>query len=159
MIFLTIGTQLTFDRLIIAMDEWAGNNPHVEVFAQIGNTSFKPNNMKFSNYINPQDFTSLMCRTELIVSHAGMGTIISSLIAQKPIIVMARDSDLGEHRNQHQKSTARKFSELDGCNACFDKTGLFNLLDNRGGFKSGVINNKNQSFSLAIARKIQALIE
>ena len=35
MIFATVGTQLPFDRLIAAVDRWAGTRPGREVFAQI----------------------------------------------------------------------------------------------------------------------------
>ena len=42
MIFATVGTQLPFDRLIVALDQWAASSPDVEVFAQIGRGEYRP---------------------------------------------------------------------------------------------------------------------
>jgi len=36
MIFVTVGAQMAFDRLIRAVDAWAGVHPAVSVFGQIG---------------------------------------------------------------------------------------------------------------------------
>ena len=36
MIFVTVGTQLAFDRMIKAVDEWAGARGRTDVFAQVG---------------------------------------------------------------------------------------------------------------------------
>ena len=48
----------------------------------------------------------------MIVAHAGMGTIISAMQQEKPIIVFPRIARLGEHRNEHQLATAEKMKEL-----------------------------------------------
>jgi len=45
----------------------------------------------------------------LFVSHAGMGTIITSLELRKPIVVMPKRASLGEQRNEHQLATVRHF--------------------------------------------------
>ena len=42
MIFVTVGTQLPFDRLVRAVDAWAAEHPQVDVFGQIGPASFRP---------------------------------------------------------------------------------------------------------------------
>lgn len=36
MIFVTVGTQVQFDRLIRTVDEWAGARARSDIFAQIG---------------------------------------------------------------------------------------------------------------------------
>jgi UDP-N-acetylglucosamine transferase subunit ALG13 len=41
-----------------------------------------------------------------------MGTIISALVRQKPIIIFPRIASLGEHRNEHQLATAEKMKAL-----------------------------------------------
>ncbi len=44
----------------------------------------------------------------MIVSHAGMGTILKSIEYDKPLILVPRLASLGEHRNDHQVATASK---------------------------------------------------
>jgi UDP-N-acetylglucosamine transferase subunit ALG13 len=47
MIFLTVGTQFPFDRLVRAVDEAFDNGAiDEEVFAQIGETSYRPRNFE-----------------------------------------------------------------------------------------------------------------
>lgn len=109
MIFVTVGTQLPFERLVRAVDEWAGNNKDKTVFIQLGQTLFRPNNCEFSAFTDPEHWEHLFQESELIVSHAGMGTILKSIEYDKPLILMPRLATLGEHRNDHQVATASKF--------------------------------------------------
>ena len=109
MIFVTVGTQLPFERLVCAVDEWAGNNKDKTVFIQLGQTLFRPNNCEFSALIDPTRWEQLFQESELIVSHAGMGTILKSIQYDKPLILIPRLASLGEHRNDHQVATASKF--------------------------------------------------
>lgn len=109
MIFLTTGTQLPFDRLVRAVDEWAAKNPDREVFAQIGSGKYKPRHMTFVEKLEPLDYKRYFDNADLVVSHAGMGTIISGLENAKPLVLVPRRAALGEHRNDHQLGTAAKF--------------------------------------------------
>lgn len=112
MIFVTIGTQEPFDRLIAAMDQ-ISLKLAIEVVAQISTSSkLKVKNMKTLDFISPSDFDKLFNEAELIVAHAGMGTIISALVSQKPLIVFAREKKLMEHRSDHQIATAKYLEEL-----------------------------------------------
>ncbi|OOQ57090.1 glycosyltransferase [Mucilaginibacter pedocola] len=113
MIFVTIGTQEPFDRLIKVMDELAATVlKGTEVIAQTFETDYKIENMKALNFVPSTDFDAYFNAADLIVSHAGMGTIISALVQNKPIIVMPRLMLYDEHRNEHQLATAKKFDEL-----------------------------------------------
>ncbi|MCU1089528.1 hypothetical protein K7565_19080 [Stenotrophomonas maltophilia] len=115
MILVTVGTQFGFDRLIQWMDSWALLNPGIDVYAQIGAGAYKPVHMRWAREIPPSEFPSTVARAKLIVSHAGMGTIISARLSSKNIVIVPRLASLGEHRNEHQLATARRFSDLPGC--------------------------------------------
>jgi|HigsolmetaAR203D_1030402.scaffolds.fasta_scaffold11008_2 Uncharacterized conserved protein len=127
MIFVTVGTQFGFDRLIEWMDEWAASS-NTDVFAQIGEGSFQPRHISWTRDIPAADFSDYVQRAEKVVSHAGMGTIISSLLTNKPIIIVPRMASLGEHRNDHQLATAMRFSNMPGIRVAHDKTMLFEHL-------------------------------
>ncbi|MFO1534015.1 MAG: hypothetical protein ABR562_10205, partial [Thermoplasmatota archaeon] len=51
MIFVTVGSQLPFDRLVKAVDAWAGGNGEAAAFAQIGSSSYKPAHMDWAPYL------------------------------------------------------------------------------------------------------------
>lgn len=112
MIFVTVGTQLPFTRMIKMVDEWAGKHSQFDVFAQIGNTDFLPRNMRYSKHLSPQEFDQKFRDADVIVAHAGMGTIITGIESDKRMILMPRLSKFGEQRNDHQLATAMRFSKF-----------------------------------------------
>ena len=112
MIFVTTGTQAPFDRLIKAVDEILPFLNGEEVIAQSCAAEYKPINMKTVEFLSPAAFFDCLIKADLIVSHAGMGTVISAMSASKPIIVMPRLASLREHRNDHQLATVKKLKEM-----------------------------------------------
>ena len=111
MIFCTIGTQAPFDRFVRIVDEVAGHLDE-EVIAQVYKNEYQAKNIKTIDFLPPDEFNKLFSKARLIVAHAGMGTIISAMRQNKPIIIFPRIAALGEHRNEHQLATARKMKEL-----------------------------------------------
>jgi UDP-N-acetylglucosamine transferase subunit ALG13 len=120
MIFLTIGTQVPFDRLVKAVDEIAPSL-HTEIIAQVSKSAYKAQHIKTFDFIAPHEFDVFFNRASLIVSHAGMGNIISALEREKPILVMPRLARYGEHRNDHQMATARVFEKLNYVHVAYDE--------------------------------------
>lgn len=132
MIFVTVGTDLPFNRLVRVVDEWAGANRRSDVFAQIGETDWRPAHITCSKFLQPPEFTRRFSEADIVVAHAGMGTILSALQFEKPILVMPRRASLGEQRNEHQLATARRLSELGKVNVAMDETELRAMLDRLG---------------------------
>lgn len=129
MIFVTVGTQLAFDRLISAVDEWAGATSGREVFAQIGPSKVRPRHIEHAQFVSPEECSERMQTADAIVAHAGMGTILTALEIGKPLLVMPRRASLGEHRNEHQLATVRRFADLGKLRVAFDETELSGELD------------------------------
>ena len=129
MIFVTVGTQLAFDRMVKGVDEWAGSRGRTDVFAQIGPTAFKPRHLQAQDFITPAECREKMLASRAIVAHAGMGTIIGALELGKPLLIMPRRASLGEQRNDHQLATARRFAELGQVTVAFDENELSARLD------------------------------
>jgi len=137
-IFLTVGTQLAFDRLVKSVDQWAELNPRVQVCAQIGPGDYLPKHLTYSDFLKPGELRSKMEAADLIVAHAGMGTIISALQLQKPLVVLPRRAALGEHRNDHQLATARWLGEKHGIKVAWSESELADLLDGRSAIPPGI---------------------
>jgi UDP-N-acetylglucosamine transferase subunit ALG13 len=111
-IFVTVGTDGPFDRLVRAVDRWAGETAHPDVFAQIGESRFRPRHMKYTPFVECLEFTHYVRSSTVVVAHAGMGTILTALEYGKPVIVMPRVAALAERRNDHQLATARHLSAM-----------------------------------------------
>ena len=129
MIFLTTGTQLPFDRLVRAVDEWAELHPEAHVFGQIGATDYRPSNFEWERSISPTQFEARISACETVVAHAGMGTIISGIEWGKRVLVMPRLAEHGEHRNDHQLATVQRLQHLQGMHVVHTPEALKNGLD------------------------------
>lgn len=128
MIFVTIGTQEPFDRFIKAVDKIAGKL-NLEVTAQVSlNSSYNCKYIKCINFLHPIEFDKILIESDLIISHAGMGTIISSLINKKQLIVFPRQKKLNEHRSDHQVASAMYFEKLNYITVAWDEYQLELLL-------------------------------
>jgi len=113
MIFLTVGTQFPFDRLVRSIDEVISRNGFKEeIFAQIGDSSYHPRNFKAIPLLEKKVFDKRISEASCIVSHAGIGTIAMALDNEKPLLVMPRLKKYGEVVNDHQVAIAKRFEEL-----------------------------------------------
>lgn len=131
MILVTVGTQMPFDRLVGAMDRWAACHPEVKVVAQTGGGACHPASLEAFDFLAPDRLDRLQHEAELIVSHAGMGTILSVGMLGKPLVIMPRSFARGEHRNDHQAATARRFEDRPGIHVAWEEKDLHALLDRR----------------------------
>jgi len=102
LIFVTVGSNQPFDRLIQTVDAWAKAHPSVDVFAQIGSGDFEPSHLRYTRSMSPADFRAGLKAAEIIVAHVGMGTIISALELGKLLVLMPRRVAYHEHTSDHQ---------------------------------------------------------
>jgi UDP-N-acetylglucosamine transferase subunit ALG13 len=124
MIFVTAGTQEPFDRLLKVIDDLASHMHEKTFVVQSLPSDYKPQNITVLNFIPSEEFNNYVDEAELIISHAGTGTIISALEKNKPIIIMPRLLMYHEHRNEHQLATARKMDELGYVDVAYDEDEL-----------------------------------
>lgn len=127
MIFLTLGTQLPFNRLVESVDKIA---PALDepVFGQIGRGSYSPINFEYIESLNPPDFNARFEAARVIIGHAGIGTVLAGFKLQKPLILMARRASLGEHRNDHQIATAAQISRFRGVYIAESSEDIYKIL-------------------------------
>jgi len=129
-IFVTVGAQMPFDRLVRAVDDWAGRGRvPAEIFAQIGPSPLRPRHMRWTRFLTPGEFLAQVGAADLLVAHAGMGSIITALEHGKPLLIMPRRGELGETRNDHQVATAHRFRGLGSVDVAFDEQELVVRLD------------------------------
>ena len=129
MIFVTVGAQTPFDRLIRAVDQWAAQRARTDVVAQIGQGRWIPQHAQWMRFITPADFRGCLRAADLVIAHAGTGSIFAAMEFGKPIVVMPRRAALGETRNDHQLATVRRLAELSGVTVARDEQELVEKLD------------------------------
>ena len=127
MIFVTAGTQEPFDRLIKVVDRIAGIL-NEEIIVQSLQGKHIPENVKMYDFLPPSVFDNLFDQARVVVSHAGMGTIINALTKEKPLVIIPRIAALGEHRNEHQLATTTKIKEYNYAHVVDDKDRLYDDL-------------------------------
>lgn len=120
---------MAFDRLVYAVDTWAHDRGRADVFVQTGSASTTPSHVEHVDRIAPPEYERRFQEATAIVSHAGMGTIITALRLRKPLLIMPRRADLHETRNDHQFATVERFGSRQGILVARDETELPELLD------------------------------
>jgi UDP-N-acetylglucosamine transferase subunit ALG13 len=151
MILVTVGTQIPFDRLVKYIDQWASESQYKQaIVAQVGVSEFQSNHISVLQSVEPEQFEKYITECDFIVSHAGMGSILTALRVKKPIILFPRKAALGEHRNDHQLATARSFSNVEGVYVAYDKEQLFEYLNCSEKLKSGVLVDSEEYQKLII---------
>lgn len=155
MIFVTVGLQLPFDRMIRAIDAWAGESG-AEVFAQVGPSSYPAKHIRTQAWLTAHEFDAAFQSAELVVAHAGMGSILTALSFGKRLIIMPRRAALDEHRNDHQLATAKRFAAVAAVDIAWHEGELIERLRGRtaGGAAAAPISPYAPEPFLATLRKL-----
>ena len=114
MIFVILGTQdKKFPRLLDALQKKIDEgkiSKKEEIIVQAGSTKYESKNMKIIDYMSVRKFEECIDRADLIICHAGVGTILTALKKGKKIIAAARLKQYGEHVNDHQLQILDNFT-------------------------------------------------
>ena len=113
MIFVTLGTQdKTFERLLKAIDKSIEKGEIKEkVIVQAGNTKYETKNMEILDLISPDKFQQLVDECDLLITHGGVGSILSAVKQGKKVIAAPRLKKYNEHVNDHQKQIIKEFAK------------------------------------------------
>jgi UDP-N-acetylglucosamine transferase subunit ALG13 len=123
-IFASVGSMLPFDRLVRAVDEWAGGHPHVPVFLQTGAGAYVPRFAENARMLPHPDYARRLRECDLFVAHAGIGSIVQALEIGRRILMLPRLAALGEHTTDHQLHTVSRFRGTPGLEVAGDVPGL-----------------------------------
>lgn len=132
MIFVTVGSQMPFDRMIAAVDQWAAEAGRTDVIAQIGDSELQPESIEWFERVAPAEFERLCTEADLLVAHAGMGSILTALKNGTPVLVMPRRGALRETRNDHQVATAKALAAQGRVMVAMDEAELVAALHDLG---------------------------
>ena len=113
LILVTLGTQdKKFTRLLEAVQKQINNKKIKDrVVVQAGcTTDFKSNDMEIFDLIPMDEINTLISECDLLITHGGVGSIITGLKNTKKVIAAARLKEYEEHENDHQLQIIENFS-------------------------------------------------
>lgn len=113
-ILVTLGTQdKPFNRLLEEIDRQIKcGNIKGKVVVQAGHTKYSSSNMEIFDLIDRDKFNELMMECDLLITHGGVGSILTGLKNKKKVIAVPRLSKYGEHVNDHQIQIIENFSKM-----------------------------------------------
>lgn len=111
MIFVILGTQdKPFNRLLKAIEKLVEDGKIKEnVIVQAGSTKLKNKKIIVYDLISQEMFDKMIKEASLIITHAGVGSILTALKENKKVIVAAREKKYNEHTNNHQIQIRDRF--------------------------------------------------
>ncbi len=113
MIFVTLGTNdESFARLLKAIDKEIEKGTIKErVVVQAGCTKYKSKNMEIFDLIPRDEFDKYISECDLLITHGGVGSILTGINHGKKVIAVPRLAKYNEHGNDHQLQIVDNFSE------------------------------------------------
>ena len=114
MILVTLGTQdKKFTRLLAEIDKLIEKKVILgEIVVQAGYSSdYKSSNMKIFDLISKDEFDKLICECDYLITHGGVGAILTGLKYNKKVIAVPRLKEFKEHVNNHQLQIINNFKE------------------------------------------------
>ena len=105
MILVTVGSQkFEFNRLLEKIDELIEKNVITEpVYAQVGCCTYKPKHYEYMTYIPKFRMNEKIDAADVIITHAGTGSIMDALDKHKTVIAVPRMAKYKEHVDDHQR--------------------------------------------------------
>ena len=137
MIFVTLGTQdKVFTRLLKAIDKEIEKGTIKErVIVQAGFTKYNSNNMEIFDLIDKDAFDKYIKECDILITHGGVGSILTGLKNNKKIIASPRLAKYNEHMNDHQKQIIEKFTKAGYILSYNENDDLGDILKNIKSFK------------------------
>lgn len=114
MIFITLGSQkFQFNRLLVEIDRLVEEKKITEeVFAQIGYSDYNPQNYKYKDFLDRDEFSDFMNSCDKVITHGGTGAIIGAVKKGKKVIAIPRLARYGEHVDDHQLQIIKQFEKM-----------------------------------------------
>ena len=113
MILVLLGTQNnSFHRLLEEVEKNIKDKTiNEEVIVQVGYTKYQTHRMRVIDLMSKEQLEQFQDEASLIITHGGVGSIISSIEKGKKVIAVPRKHEYGEHVNNHQIQIIKDFTD------------------------------------------------
>lgn len=160
MILVTVGTQdKAFTRLLEAVEQCIVDGIiQEEVIVQAGYTKYVSDKMTIVDYFSQEEYENNLKECRFLITHGGVGTIMTALKNRKPMIVFPRLTQFKEHTNNHQLEIAESFKELGYILVCSDSKELANVIKEVNHFVPNEVVSNTVNFINLIKKSIDELL-
>lgn len=128
MIFVTVGNATQgFTRLLDAVEAFAneGGFAREKLLIQTGsNSNFRSTHAKLIAFLPLEKFQENIRRANIVISHAGAGTLLHLFSLGRVPIVMPRQKKFGEHIDDHQVELVKALAKDERIIPLFEGEGL-----------------------------------
>lgn len=133
MTLVTLGTQhQEFTRLLDYIEK---SDLKGEIIVQAGYTKYESKRMKIFDFISYDEMEKYIDKSDLVITHAGTGSIVMPIKKDKKVIACARLSKFGEHVDDHQVELVDVFYSEGYILKIDEDTSLNEVLKNIKNFK------------------------
>lgn len=156
MTLVTLGTQhQEFTRLL---DYIENSNLKGEIIVQAGYTKYESKRMKIFDFISYDEMEKYIDKCDLVITHAGTGSIVMPLKKGKKVIACARLSKFGEHVDDHQVELVDVFYSEGYILKVDEDTSLNEVLKNIKNFKPKKFVSNTKKFIENLEQEINSCI-
>jgi UDP-N-acetylglucosamine transferase subunit ALG13 len=118
--------------------------------AQIGRSDYIPENAEWFRFTSEEEIHELYRTASVVVAHAGAGTILTALSYEKPIVILPRREEYGEHNDDHQWELASALDDRPGVYVVEDTSGMRSAIE-RALAQSNGTSTQNDSLTQFLA--------
>lgn len=161
--FVTVGNnKKPFKRLLDSVKLVSSELPQ-PLIIQHGYTEIDDSGCIAYSFLGMEEFVQQIRVADLVIMHAGAGSVIHAIHQGKVPVVMPRRAELGEHINNHQLELARTLSSLgkvvvaENDSEIVDAAKRAIALQRRGALSHGVPPDGGEARMISLVR--QALFE
>lgn len=151
-VLITTGTaeEYDFSRLLKIIDELCDSQVLLsnDLIVQSNRSTYLPKNFEVHSMFSRAKFEQVLQDADYLISHAGTGSVISALKAEKRVILFPRLAEYGEHIDNHQLEISKVFEEKGFALVAKDKEDLIMCINKIGifqpeKFQSNILNFVN----------------
>lgn len=154
MIFCTVGNDHhKFDRFVELIDKvYSHFSGNTEMFLQHGYSGKSDVLTTQDAFLSKDSFDRYIRESEMVICHAGAGTIAQCLQQGKVPIVIPRVYERNEHLNNHQLDIASHFNSEEMCYVAQSFEDILNAMSAAAGRKGKIYKSSKENLVTSLRR-------
>lgn len=144
--FVTVGnSKQRFDRLMDIIEYCSDLLPK-PIYIQTGYNEYdicQHNDVECTRSFSGDNYKEILNTSEILVMHAGAGSLINAVRLGKKPVIMPRNQEYGEHVDNHQVEFAHQIKKTNLAFVINNQQELENILKNDTSFVQGEVSKSN----------------
>lgn len=156
MILVSLGThERPFARLAKAVEELIADGTIKEtVIVQTGYTKYRIKGAQCHDFIEFDKMQDYLKNCRILITHSGVGSIMSGLEYGKPVIAVPRRQHLNEHSDDHQMQITEKMEKSGAVIPVYDISTLREAVAEAGKRKPSTWHSKRNTVFDIVEKKL-----